>query len=202
MIRSATVFVVDDDEGMRNALRRTFRTAGFNVEAHDSAAAFLAAWQEDRFGCAILDLQMPGMSGLQLQREMTARSIRIPVVFLTGSAHVTVAVEAMRGGAFDFLEKPFDNDELVARVRRALELGVEWRKRGMSEAEFQACVASLTPREREVMGLMLEGKATKVIAIDLGMSPRTVEIHRARVMEKMRAQTLAQLVRMSLEHAA
>jgi two-component system, LuxR family, response regulator FixJ len=202
VIRSATVFVVDDDEGMRQALRRTFRAAGFNVECFESGAAFLAAWDDARFGCAVLDLQMPGMSGLDLQREMAARGIRIPVLFLTGSAHVNVAVSAMRNGAFDFLEKPFDNDELVARVRRALELGVEWRKRGMSEAEFQACLATLTPREREVMAMMLEGKATKVIAIDLGMSPRTVEVHRARVMEKMRAATLAQLVRQSLEHAS
>jgi two-component system, LuxR family, response regulator FixJ len=199
VIRSATVFVVDDDEHMRSALRRVLRAAGLEVESHASADEFLASWRPERFGCAVLDLQMPGMNGLELQREMNARGIRMPVLFLTGSAHVTAAVAAMRAGAFDFIEKPFDNAELVARIQRALELGVEWRKRELSRAEIDARRATLTPREREVLAMLLEGKASKVIAIELGMSPRTVEVHRARVMEKMQAATLAQLVRMSME---
>ncbi len=193
-----TVAVVDDDEGIRNALYRLLRNAGFNVEMHPSAQAFLDDLRPEKLGCLLLDVRMPGMDGLALQRVLIERSVQLPLIFLTGQADVAMAVAAMRDGALDFVEKPFDNDDLVRRVRRALAIGEEWRRVEQDRARTRLCLERLTPRETEVMDLMITGKLSKQIADVLDVSPRTVEIHRARVMDKMEAGSLADLVRMVL----
>jgi FixJ family two-component response regulator len=198
MVDDATVHVVDDEPDMRQALTRLFRSVGMNVVTYGLAREFLEAYRPGTAGCLVLDVLMPGMTGLELQRELNARRIALPVVFLSGAAHVSIAVEAMRAGATDFLEKPFDNEMLVARTRRAIALGEELRRVESRRGELEARVASLTPREQDVMRLMTDGRPTKLIADALSLSPRTVEIHRARIMEKMQAETLADLVKMSL----
>jgi len=195
-----TIFVVDDEPVMRSALRRLFESVGFGVATYASAEEFLVAYQADRVGCLVLDVCMPGMSGLGLQQELAARRIRIPIVFLTGSVDIPVAVEAMKAGATDFLEKPFGKQDLLQRVRGALELAPRMRVIESKRAETEKKHVRLTPRERQVMDLMVLGKLSKTIAYELGTSTRTVEVHRARVMEKMQADSLADLVRMMLAY--
>jgi len=194
----ATVFVVDDEPDMRQALTRLFRSVGFEVESYGLAQEFLDAYRPGRAACLVLDVMMPGMDGLELQRRLKAKRISIPVVFLSGTAHIRVAVEAMRAGAADFLEKPFDNDVLVERTRRAIALGELALRAERERDEIARRVAGLTARELDVMKLMVEGKPTKLIADALEASPRTIEVHRARVMEKMQAETLADLVRLHM----
>lgn len=198
MSSEAIVFVVDDEPAMRNSLRRLFQSAGLAVQTYGSAQEFLDAYRPDAAGCLILDVRMPGMSGLELQKELATRDIKIPIVFLTGSADLAMAVEAMRAGAADFLEKPFDNEILLGRARTALEQGARAGRDSALRAEIEQRLARLTPREREVMELMVAGKLSKTIADLLGASPRTIQIHRGRIMEKMQADSLADLVRMAL----
>ncbi len=198
MDRSPTVFVVDDEEGIRSALQRVFRAAGLTVDAYASAHEFLDRYRARHPGCLVLDLSMPGMTGLELQHELKARKIRIPVIFLTGSADISMAVAAMRNGAADFIEKPFDNADLLERTRKAIELDASHRRDELDRHEVERRLARLTPREREVMEPMLLGKLSKVIAGDLGISPRTIDIHRARIMDKMQARSLADLVHLML----
>lgn len=198
MSSEAIVFVVDDEPAMRNSLRRLFQSAGLAVQAYGSAQEFLDAYRPDAAGCLILDVRMPGMSGLELQKELAARNIKVPLIFLTGSADVSMAVEAMRAGAADFLEKPFDNEILLARARMALAQGARIQQDLGELAGIEQRLARLTPREREVMELMVAGKLSKTIADLLGASPRTIQIHRGRVMDKMQADSLADLVRMAL----
>lgn len=202
MSSEAIVFVVDDEPAMRNSLRRLFQSAGLAVQTYGSAQEFLDAYRPDAAGCLILDVRMPGMSGLELQKELAGRDTKLPVVFLTGSADVSMAVEAMHAGAADFLEKPFDNEILLARARMALEQGARMRRDLGQRAEVAQRLARLTPREREVMELMVAGRLSKTIADLLGASPRTIQIHRGRVMEKMQADSLADLVRMALAYRA
>jgi len=197
-IGEPTVFVVDDEELMRNALRRLLRNAGFDVEAHASGAEFLKAFDPRRTGCLLLDIAMPEMSGLELQATLAQRGIGLPIVFLTGSSQISTAVAAMKAGALDFIEKPFANDLLVARIRHVLQLRAD---RGRAHADSRAIrqrAARLTPREREVMQLVAAGNTSKMTGRLLGTSHRTVEIHRARIMEKMQAASLADLVRMAM----
>ncbi len=191
-----SVFIVDDDPSMCSALRRLLRSAGLNVETYVSAQEFLESYSAERPGCLVLDVQMPGMSGLDLQQLLAERNIHIPVIVLTGHASVPTAVTALKAGATDFLEKPFDNEVLLARVRDALALDAESRQARRERAMVEERLALLTPREREVMELMVEGKSSKLIAAELGLSARTVEIHRARIMDKMQCDSLADLVRM------
>lgn len=198
MSRERTVFVVDDEPDMRAALTRMFRSEGLDVVAFGSAQEFLESYAPGSGGCVVLDLMMPGMTGLQLQQQLRARAIDVPLIFLTGTADVRVAVEAMRAGAADFLEKPFENDQLVQRVRIALHVGDEARETAMRRSEIDQHLALLTPREREVMDLVVAGNSNKQVADTLSLSARTVEVHRARIMEKMGANTLADLVRMAL----
>lgn len=198
MTEKLMVAVVDDDDGMRNALYRLLRNARFEVEMHASAQEFLDRSRPDQLGCLLLDVRMPGMDGLTLQQILIERSERVPLIFLTGQADVAMAVAAMRDGALDFVEKPFDNEDLLRRVRRAMAVGEELRRAEQESAHIRLCRERLTPREAEVMELMVTGKLSKQIADVLDVSPRTVEIHRARVMEKMEAGSLADLVRMVL----
>ena len=196
---TANVFVVDDDEAVRSSLRMLIRSLGLAAQAFASAQEFLQAYDLRHPGCLVLDVRMPGMSGLELQQELNRRGAPIPVVFITGHGDVPMAVEAMQHGAFDFLQKPFRDQDLLDRVQRALARDAEVRGGMAAHAEILTRLASLTPRETEVMRLVTLGKANKVVGAELGVSQRTVEIHRAHVMEKMRASSLAALVRMVLD---
>ncbi|HWG77896.1 MAG TPA: response regulator FixJ [Steroidobacteraceae bacterium] len=196
---SSTVFVIDDDEAVRNSLRLLLKSVGFSVRTFASAQEFLPTYDGCQPGCLILDVRMPGMSGLELQQQLNVRGATIPVVFITGHGDIPMAVEAMQHGAFDFLQKPFRDQDLIDRVQRALERDVSIRSQLQATDQIRQNLQSLTPREREVLDLVTAGKPNKVIAADLGVSQRTIEIHRARVMEKMQARSLAQLVRMLLE---
>jgi two-component system, LuxR family, response regulator FixJ len=194
-----TVFVVDDDEGVRNSLRFLLKSVGLATRTLSSAAEFLDGYQPSQPGCLVLDVRMPGMSGLELQQQLNVRGATIPVIFITGHGDVPMAVEAMQHGAFDFLQKPFRDQDLIDRIQRALERDARSRSALAQHNKIRERIASLTPREREVLALMTQGKPNKVMAADLGVSQRTVEIHRARVMEKSGAASLAQLVRMVMD---
>ena len=198
MTAEPTVFVVDDDEAVRDSLMALLDAVGLKAEAHGSAQDFLAAYDPSRPGCLVLDVRMPGMSGLELQKKLAASQIRIPVVIITGHGDVPMAVEAMKAGAVDFIEKPFRQDALLDGIRRALARCAPARREEVESAEVMARVAQLTPREREVLERLVIGQPNKVIAFGLQISPRTVEIHRARVMAKMEARSLSNLVRMAL----
>ena len=197
--QSATVCIVDDDEAVRSALRLLLKTLGVPVLAYGSAQEFLAAFDPQRRGCLVLDIRMPGMSGLELQQELNVRGALAPIIFITGHGDVPMAVEAMQHGAMDFLQKPFRDQDLLDRINKALDKDRLGRELLSNRERIQARIKDLTPREREVLTLVTAGKANKVIAADLNLSQRTVEIHRAHVMEKMGANSLAHLVRMVIE---
>jgi two-component system, LuxR family, response regulator FixJ len=194
-----TVFVVDDNEGIRNALRLLLKSVGLASRTMSSAKEFLDTYQPTEPGCLVLDVRMPGMSGIELQEQLNLRGAVIPVIFITGHGDVPMAVEAMQRGAFDFLQKPFRDQDLIDRIQRALERDKHNRAALAQHTRIHERLEALTPREREVMALMVRGLANKVIAADLGISQRTVEIHRSRVMDKSGAASLAQLVRMTLD---
>ena len=198
MSRELTVFVVDDDQAMRNSLKWLIESVGMQVETFDSAQAFLDAYYPARGGCLLVDVRMPGMSGLELQAYLTRREIGIPVIIITGHGDVSMAVKAMKVGAVDFIEKPFDDEELLNSIRNALQHDQKQRALRAQRNDIAARVAELTPREHEVMTLVTDGKSNKEIAAELGVSAKTVEVHRARMMDKMRADSLAELVRMAL----
>jgi two-component system response regulator FixJ len=192
-----TVFVVDDDAAMRDALAQLVETAGLQVEAHADGPAFLAAFEANRPGCLLLDMAMPGMNGFEVQAALNARGLSIPIIFLTGHGDIPMAVQAVQAGAVDFLEKPIQGAALLERVQRALALDEEWRHTlGRTQAIRQRC-ANLTSRERECMALAVSGLTSKEIARELGISPRTVEVHRTHVMHKMGAANMAELVNMA-----
>jgi len=193
------VFVVDDDEGARNSLRFLLKSVGLPATTFNSAQEFLAAYAPSQAGCLVLDVRMPGMSGLELQQELNRRGAVIPVIFVTGHGDVPMAVEAVQHGAFDFVQKPYREQEMLDRIQRALAKDRANRQALQERDRIRARLASLTPREREVMALMTLGKPNKVMAGELGLSQRTVEIHRAHVMEKSGATSVAQLVRMVLD---
>jgi len=194
-----TVVVVDDDEAVRSSLRLLMKSVGLAVDTHASAGEFLGAYNPAQPGCLVLDVRMPGMSGLELQEQLNLKGAIIPVIFVTGHGDVPMAVEAMQHGAFDFLQKPFRDQELLDRVQRALARDAQSRATLAAGALIRERIESLTPRERQVMQLVTQGKANKVVGAELGVSQRTVEIHRAHVMEKMHARSLAELVRMVLD---
>jgi two-component system response regulator FixJ len=193
------VFIVDDDEAVRNSLRLLVKSVGLSATALVSAQEFLASYDPLQPGCLVLDVRMPGMSGLELQQQLNLRGAVIPVIFITGHGDVPMAVEAMQQGAFDFLQKPFRDQDLMDRIQRALEMDRANRAELGERSRIREQYETLTPREREVLALVTSGKANKVMAADLGLSQRTIEIHRARVMDKMGASSLAHLVRMVLD---
>jgi FixJ family two-component response regulator len=194
-----TIFVVDDDAAVRDALKLLLRSVGHAVETFGSAQEFLDARGEDPAGCLVLDIRMPGMSGLELQQKLNEKHSILPIIFITGHGDVPMAVEAMQAGAVDFIQKPFRDQDLIDRINQALEKDSSNRAALGERNDIRRRLETLTPREREVLDLVVHGKANKVIAGDLKLSQRTVEIHRARVMEKMQASSLAHLVRMVLE---
>lgn len=188
------VFIVDDDTAVRRSLGELVRSVGLSTTLFASAAELLAAVSVASAGCLVLDIRMPGMSGLELQRELTTRGIKNPIIFITGHGDVAMAVQAMRAGAHDFIEKPFREQVLLDCINAALAKDRARRETSSDLIAFRARVETLTPRERQIMARIVNGQANKVIAIELGLSERTVEIHRAKVMTKTGAHSLAELV--------
>ncbi|HSB96538.1 MAG TPA: response regulator [Spongiibacteraceae bacterium] len=192
------IFIVEDDDAVRESLQLVLESLGHTVSAFASAGDFLATFNTDLAGCLVLDIRMPGMNGMELQRKLNDSNSMLPIIFVTGHGDVPMAVEAMQQGAFDFIQKPYREQQLLEKIERALALDKENRESLHQRQAILAHLEELTPREMDVLLLMIEGKANKVIAADLDISQRTVEIHRARVMEKLRANSLAHLVRMVL----
>lgn len=193
-----TVFVVDDDEEVRDSLGLLFESVGLATESYPTAQEFFDAYDPERSGCLVLDIRMPGMSGIELQERLHDRGAILPVIVITGHGDVSLAVKAMKGGAVDFLQKPFVEQELLDRVQQALTDDAERRRELRERRAVLDRLESLTSRERQVMELIVDGLANKNVATELGVSQRTVEVHRARVMEKTGASSLPHLVRMAL----
>ncbi len=188
------IYLVDDDEALRDSLAWLLESQGFKVAAFASAEDFLKAWRPEFNGCLLLDVRMPGMSGLELHERLRAQYSTLPIIFITGHGDVPMAVAALKKGAVDFIEKPFNDTELLRLVSQCLVTEQEHRARRRQDAEVSRRLDQLTQREREVLDLIIAGKLNKQIADVLGISIKTVEVHRARVMEKMAAQSLAELV--------
>lgn len=193
-----TVHIVDDDDAVRKSLTLLLHTSDLRTRQYDGARRFLSDYEPCKPECLLLDLRMPGMDGLALQRELRSRGVSIPTIFLSGHGDIPIAVRALREGAVDFVEKPFNNDQLVARVRACIQNDIEQEQERVSQQECRDRLAVLTEREREVVDQLLQGKINKVIAADLGISTRTVESHRARSMKKLRVNALSDLFRLVL----
>src|SRR5215470_6866490 len=198
MSSDAVVHVIDDDEAVRASVEFLLRSARINVKTYESAAAFLASSQSISSGCIVTDVRMPEVTGIDLLQRLRERGVNLPVIVVTGHADVPLAVQAMKLGAVDFIEKPFDDNLFIASVRSALNSHASNARKDSERAELQDKIATLSNREREVLEGLVAGKANKIIAHDLGISPRTVEIYRANVMSKMNAGSLSELVRMAL----
>jgi two-component system response regulator FixJ len=192
------VHVIDDDPAVRDSLAFLLETANLQARTYDSAISFLEALPEVRSGCVVTDVRMPEMTGIELVRRLKAQGFRLPIVMITGHADVPLAVEAMKAGVADFIEKPFDDEVLLSAIGAALRDGEKDRQGAAEASEIAARIATLSGREHEVLGGLVAGHANKVIAYDLGISPRTVEIYRANVMTKMKAASLSELVRMAM----
>lgn len=196
--RAPTVHVVDDDAAVRKALSLLMKSAGLRANTYASAEEFLAHYEPSEPGCLVLDIRMAGMSGLELQQTLAARQCTIPIIILTGHGNVPMAVRAMKAGAVDFLEKPFQEGSLLALVEKSLQQDARRRREQNRRAAATKRLARLTPREHEVMQHLIQGKMSKVIAADLGISTRTVEIHRGRIMHKLGVRSLSALIRLAL----
>jgi two-component system response regulator FixJ len=196
-----TVFVVDDDPYVLKGLRLLMKSVKLNVETYLSAQEFLDGYDPAKPGCLLLDLRMPGISGLELQEILQTRNIPIPIIIITGYSEVQAAVQAMKRGAVEFLEKPFNDQLLIDQVQKAIAEDAQIRQKRAEQEAVLARIALLTPRERKVMDLVIAGKLNKVIARQLGISPKTVEFHRARVMKKMKVDSVAELVALVISAA-
>jgi FixJ family two-component response regulator len=190
----ATVFIVDDDASVRKALTRSFENEGFNVKAFASAQEFLDQAPSNGPGCLVLDVRLPDLNGLDLQAKLNARNITTPIVFITGHGDVPGSVKAMKAGAMDFLTKPFKFSTLLEVIQEAIKKDARLRASRQEKAELQSRLKSLTPREREVLGLIIKGRLNKQIADELGAAEKTIKIHRGRVMQKMNVKSVAELV--------
>lgn len=198
MTSEPMVHVVDDDPAMRDSLEFLFETAGLRARTYESGPALLAEAAALAPGCIVTDVRMPEMNGLELVRRLGEAGVTLPVIVMTGHADVPLAVEAMKAGVVDFIEKPFDDEIFLNAVRKALDAGAAVGEQQAQEAEIRERLASLSAREHQVLEGLVAGRANKVIAYDLGISPRTVEVYRANVMTKMQARSLSELVRMSI----
>jgi len=198
MTSEATVHVVDDDAPVRDALRSLLEAEGFLVRIYADADAFLAAAPSHRPACVLLDIRMPGMDGLTLHRQLGQQAAPLPCIFITGHADIPLAVRALKQGAFDFIEKPFSDDVLLNAVGAAIQADAATYREGQSKAELARRIARLSERETEVLRQIVDGRSSKEIARHLDLSPRTVESHRVRIMDKMQAENLSELVRFSL----
>jgi len=198
MSAADVVFIVDDDEAVRDSLEALLAAKGHEVEAYGSGDAFLAAYRPEFRGCALVDLRMPGIDGLGLIERLKARGAKLPIVVVTGHGDVPLAVRAMKAGAIDFIEKPYSNQTILDAVRQALARAAAPAANDAEAAKAAALVATLTPRELEVLQQLVIGRPNKIIAYELKISPRTVEIHRANLMKKMEAGSLPHLVRLAL----
>ena len=196
MTREPTVFVIDDDKDVRDFLLELISSIGLRVAVYASPREFLDAFEPSSPGCILLDIRMPDMSGLELQKELAERAIRLPVIILTGHGDVQVAVHAMKAGAVDFIEKPFNNELLLDRIQKAVAASVDAESTWINQDEIVRRLEFLTPRERQVLDLVVAGETNKDVARRLAITEKTVEVHRARVMEKMRAKSFADLVKM------
>ena len=192
----AIVFVVDDDSSVRSALKRLIKSVGHKVTTFSSAREFLDHDHPDAPSCLVLDIRMPGLSGLELQEQMAALGLNMPIIFITGHGNIPTSVRAMKAGAVDFLEKPFDDQALIDAINQAIEKDTQEKREQTEIRDIKQRVASLTPREYEVFSLVVTGMLNKQIAFDLGTSEKTIKVHRARVMQKMSAESLADLVRL------
>jgi len=192
----STVFIVDDDEAVRDSLQWLMRSVGLPSRTFRSASAFLAEYDRTAPGCLLLDIRMPGMSGLELQERLIHDGITLPLLFITGHGDVPMAVRALKAGALDFIEKPFNDQELLDRVQRALARDQEQRVEAAQALAARERLARLTPREREVLDRVVAGTLNKVMADELGVSQKTIEAHRAKVMQKLEARSVSDLVRM------
>lgn len=197
-----TVFVIDDDDAVRSSLRLLFKSWGLDAVLAASADEFLAGYDVERPGCIVLDVRMPGMSGLELQDELLARKLALPIIFITGHGDVPMAVSTMKKGAVDFIEKPFDQTALKALVERMLAHARDAAASAERQRLNEALLARLTPREQQVLERIVAGRLNKQIADDLGISIKTVEAHRANIMDKLRANTVADLMRVALSGGA
>lgn len=197
-MNAPTVYIVDDESAVADSVSLLLRSVGLRTRVFPDARSFLDAYQSALEGCLVLDVRMPRMSGLELQEELNRRRCTLPVIFMTGHGDVPMAVEAMRAGALDFLQKPFNDDDLIRRVQKALEHDLQERAALRQHDEIRRRWGELTPREREVAQRIVDGQANKVVALEMDISERTVELHRAHIMQKMQARGIAQLVQMAL----
>jgi FixJ family two-component response regulator len=199
-MREQTVFIVDDAQAVARSLRWLFETVQLKVETFSSAQSFLDGYDSSKPGCLVLDVRMPGMSGLDLQERLEAQRIHLPIIFITGHGDVQMAMRAVKAGAFDFIEKPFNDQDLLERIHKAITFDAVQRSHDMHRTQLRALFARLTPREREVLDLVVEGKSNKAIANSFALSAKTIEVHRANMMEKMQARSVADLVKMAIQN--
>jgi two-component system response regulator FixJ len=197
-----TIYIIDDDEGIRDGLEMLLDSIGLHSHSFDSGTAFIKAYNEKMSGCIVLDIRMPKMSGLELQRQLKDLKCLLPIIFITGHGDIPMAVEAMRLGAIDFIRKPFNEQELIDRINEALKFDDKQHEKTRNKHHDESNLESLSNRERQVFELVADGAMNKMIAADLGISERTVEVHRSHVMEKLNVRTLAQLVRIKIKYEA
>jgi two-component system, LuxR family, response regulator FixJ len=202
MTDASTVFIVDDDADVRESMTWLLELGGFRVETYATAEAFLAAHDPSKRGCIVLDMCMPGFGGLDLQKELARRGDGRPIIMITAFGDVSGAVGALKGGAFDFIEKPFSDEAILESIRHAIAVDRESQDARSKRGKASSLLARLTPRQRQVMELLVAGKPNKIVAAELGLSPKTVEVHRARVMAKLEVQSFAELVRLSVDDSA